>query len=409
LINREIDLLKVDDIGNNCYSYIAEENKAEFMEFTQKIKIPIQVKESEKINKMFNIDSIKSIINVDINLNNKSKSYGLFNPNMIHYMLYLRYLQVQYKSLYVPVRNFSEKNKERDVFFYNLTAYDLSDKQKTLNKHVKIYMNTLYSYLPHNIYWIDGDQNYIDNNLIKILKIHNTNINVSDQRYIMLKLTIVVSDDMLHANALIYDRLKKEAWRFEPYGITNIGDDNKDTESMDHELHKLLESIYGKITYYTPDDYLVGLNFQLVDGEDNEINKNLGDPQGYCLAWSLWFINVVLANPDKNVKDIMKNFFNREHIDEILSEEEEYKIRSGNYYLDFIRKYAHKLDDEKNKILQSIGVKQYNYYNNYMKDDVYDKVLKLFQLNPTYDTDGIEIVDEKQKLMKDIENIRPET
>lgn len=414
LTGREIDLMKVDDMGNNCYSYIPEKDKDEFLKFTQQIKIPIHIKDSQDVQKMFSTDTIKSMIlmsdqsstpqsHENANIDRiRSKNYGLFNANMIHYMLYLRFLENKYKSMFVPVRNYSEKNKERDMFFFDLTAYDISAKQKLINKHVKIYMNNLYSYLPHNIYWIDEDQNYIDRDLINILKQHDKDVDVTTQRYVMLKLTIVVTESLLHANALIYDRLNKEAWRFEPYGITNI----TNTSSMDTELHRILEEVYGKIKYHDPDDYLHGLNFQMVDGEEYVINQNLGDPGGYCLAWSMWFIDVVLAHPDKNVRDIMRNFFDRYSISQILSEEEglDTKIKSDNYYLDFIRRYAHKLDNEKNKILLGLGVKKYYLYNSVMRDDVMNKIIQMFEVNPDFNTDGVDVSEQIQEI-KDAETV----
>jgi hypothetical protein len=396
LIGREIDMLKIDDMGNNCYSYIAEKDKDDFFKFSQHIKIPIHIKDSQEVQKMFNTDTIKSMIkiseqsapkgheNADIN-NIRSKNYGLFNANMTHYMLYLRYLENKHKTMYVPVRIFSQKLKERDIFLFDLMAYNTSPKQQLLNKQVKSYLYDMYSYLPHNIYWIDQDQNYIDVDLIPLLKMHNKTVSVTDQRYVMLKITIIVSESLLHANALIYDRLHREAWRFEPYGITKL---LPGVSLMDNKLHEILEKVYGKIIYHDPDDYLHGLNFQLVDGEEFVANRNLGDPVGYCLAWSMWFIDVVISHPDKNVRDIMRNFFDRHSISQILSEEEGHdeEIKSNNYYLDFIRRYAHKLDDEKNKILLSMGVKKYYLYNSVMKDDVHDKITNMFMINPQNDT-----------------------
>jgi hypothetical protein len=57
------------------------------------------------------------------------------------------------------------------------------------------------------------------------------------------------------------------------------------------------------------------------------------------------------------------------------------EIRSDNYYLDFIRRYAHKLDDEKNKILLFLGVKKYNLYNIILDDSIIDKIKNLFIKN----------------------------
>ena len=402
LIDKVIDLEKMNENNQNCYSFIHKSDKDIFLDFVKTIKHPISYNDDMKSTK-FNINAIKSILDTNTY---KSKNFGLFNAKMIHYMLYLRYLENKYPQMYVPIRNFSEKKKERDIFFFNLSAYELSEKHKLIIKHVNMYMQYYYSYLPHNIYWIDEDQNYINPELINILKTHDSMINVNQQRFIMLKITIVVSENLLHANVLIYDRLNKEAWRFEPYGISNISFDQKNLGSMDYELESILTSIYGKIKYYDPDSYLRGLNFQLVDGENNDEYKNLGDPGGYCLAWSLWFIDVVLAHPDKNVKFIMQNFFDRQNINQILSEEEGLKetIISDNYYLDFIRRYAHKLDNEKNKILISIGIKKYKFYKMLMDDKDIITINTLFEINPDYSVDRIVIENNDIKSIEDISN-----
>jgi hypothetical protein len=416
LKNKQIDLKKYNEKGINCYSFVKKEDTNIFLEFVKTIKHPIDDLEDININantvttNKFNIDAVKSMLNQTINqdtnnmISHKTKNFGLFNANMIHYMLYLKYLLNKYKQLFVPVRDFSEKKKIRDLFFFDLLAYELSDKHKMIIKNVNLYMHYFYSYLPHNIYWIDEDQKYISPELVDILKTHNKTVDINDQRFVMLKITIVVSENLLHANSLIYDRLNKEAWRFEPYGITNISNDQKNSASMDNNLESILTSIYGKIKYYDPDSYLRGLNFQLVDGENYDDSKNLGDPGGYCLAWSLWFIDVVLAHSDKTVKYIMQNFFDRKNINQILSEEEGDKeyIISDNYYLDFIRRYAHKLDNEKNKILISIGIKKYNFYKILMGDKDLKSIITLFEINPDYTVDHMIIHNNEIKTIEDI-------
>ncbi len=380
LKNREVDLMILDQFGKNCYSYINNDDKSIFMDLTKVMIYPLKLKNELNLNKLFDTEKIKEILNSGTNNEDsyRSKNYGLFNSNMPHYMLYLKYLETKYTNMYVPVRIYNDNSREKDLFFFELTSYTTSNEQLILNLQIENYMSAYYSYLPHNIYWIDDDQYYIDPMLIKLLKEHDKCIKLSQQRYVMLKLTIVVRNDLLHANILLYDRLKKEAWRFEPYGMTDITNGS----ILDKKVHKLLEDVYGNIKYYDPDQYLHGLNFQLVDGEEDFINKNLGDPGGYCLAWSIWFIDVVLANQDRNVDEIMINFFNKNSINTIISEEEgkNIYIKSTNFYLDFIRRYAHKLDQEKNKILQSIGVKKYNIYNYYIKNDVLQKISNIFKV-----------------------------
>lgn len=387
LEGREMDLLKLDNVGNNCYSYIKSEDKSSFLEFTKTIKLPIYVRNTNEIEKNFSSDQIKKMIDINLVVESDehpekrigTRNFGLFPSNAIHYMLYLYYIEKKYEMLYVPTVIYSESEKTSFEFFFDLTAYNISPEYYTCNSQVRNFTDTFYSYLPHLICWIDEDQYFIHPKLVSILKSHDMSVTANDQRYVMFKITIVVSMGHLHANVLIYDRKKKEGWRFEPYGITDM---NRRT-MMDVKLREILEETYGKIKYYDPDSYLNGLNFQLVDGEDYVQSHNWGDPNGYCLAWSMWFLDVVLSNPERNVDDIMRNFFSRHSIGTIISDEEmsDGEIRSDNYYLDFIRRYAHKLDDEKNKILLSLGVKKYNLYNIILDDSIIDKIKQLFVIN----------------------------
>lgn len=399
LIGRQIDLLKIDDLGNNCYSYVPKDQIEEFLKLTTKIKVPLQLKIADEANLLFK-GAVLDMLNiapldlakdkdidklgyVDIN-NVRSKNYGLFNSNMYHYFLYLKYLLNKHKNVYVPVRPYDEKRRDRDIFFTDLTSYSLSPKQTILNKQVKSYMRLFYSYILHNVFWTDSEEYYIDKDLIDTLKIHDKSVSPENQRYVYIKITIIVNPSLLHANTLLYDRVKKQAWRFEPYGIAEVND----TKPMDNILQEMLEQVYGKITYMNPDDYLAGLNFQMVDGEDYVINKNLGDPGGYCLAWSLWFIDAVLSHPDVDVDVMLRDFFTKHEVSDILSADEGDEIQSENYYLDFIRMYAHRLDEEKNKILRSLGVKKYYIYNSVMRDDVLEKIRTLFVVQPEADANN---------------------
>jgi len=411
LIGRQIDLLKVDDTNNNCYSYISPDDKAEFLELTKKIIVPLDIKNTKDINNIFNVRTLKNILepsmaptlspdpdtgstlphsksneSIEQNTKNigtasidriKSKNYGLFNTDIPHYMLYLKYLMKKYSMLYVPNQEYDKEIVERDLFFLDMTSYITSPQQLKLVLFTKRLHTMLYSYVPCVVVWINTDCYYVHPHLVRILSKHNANVDVSNQRYVMLRISLIMMES-LHANVLIYDRLNREAWRFEPYGTTDAASSGE----MDSILKEILTKVYGTITYHDPESYLYGLNFQMVDGEDDTNRKNLGDPGGYCLAWCIWFVDIVLSHPDKNVEYVMRNFFSRSTIDEILSEEEGSTIKSTNYYLDFIRRYAHKLDDEKNTILTSMGVKNYYIYNTVFRSDVLNMIIDMFKIKP---------------------------
>lgn len=382
LKNKTINLLITDDNGNNSYSFLDNNDRLEFLEFTKTIKIPLQKHDNYlfshlcKNNGSKCSDPIDKLLDHD-NLSNKTKNrnYGLFNSNIIHYMLYLRYVENKHPHIFIPFTKFNKEEQERSIFFYDLTSYNTSHKQSLLNRHIKSYLKMFYSYLPHNIYWIDNNRYYINPKLIHILKKHNNTIPLNIQRFVLLKITLIL-DNTLHANALIYDRLNKTAWRFEPYGITDMSSGI----DMDNILKLNLEKVYGKITYHDPDSYLTGLNFQLVDGEDDKTNHNLGDPNGYCLAWTMWFIDTTMSYPEIEIDKLLKNILVKKSVSQIISVEEKKNLKTTNYYLDFIRRYARKLDDKKNEILLSLGINIYDIYKLYPSDDVLITITNHFKL-----------------------------
>lgn len=98
-----------------------------------------------------------------------------------------------------------------------------------------------------------------------------------------------------HANMIIYDTRKGTAERFEPHG----------TESpiyfppaLDERLERDFKA-HG-ITYLEPSKTCpnVGkLGPQTREGIENDL-KRAGDPGGFCAAWSLWYADLRMTNPD---------------------------------------------------------------------------------------------------------------
>jgi DNA-directed RNA polymerase subunit N (RpoN/RPB10) len=395
LSGKYIDLLKTDDNRLNCYGYIDELDKTEFLEFIESLKkTPIKTSIEDYSPHTANM-SVQNILALSIedakiserhknNQNNtqckhskKNRNYGLFNSNTVHYMLYLRYLENKHRNMFIPIQPYNRKNIKNDIFFENVvSSYVTFNEQEKMVKHVKIYRNLFYSYLPHTICWIDDDCYYQHHNLQKILIDHNKNIDAMTQRFVVIKISIVISQPVMHANILIYDRQQKKAWRFEPYGTNRV----TYKPSMDKIMEELLRSVYGDIEYNDPNSFLRNINFQTVDNEDNAAARNIGDPGGYCLAWCLWFVDTVLSHPEISPRSLVKHF-SRDIVSDIISEEEVgHKIRSSNYYLDFIRRYARKLDDEKNIILDELGVKRYHMYKTVMNPEIRKLITDMFKI-----------------------------
>ncbi len=360
LIHKKLDLLKVDEFGNNIYSYIKDDDTELFM------KIPHNI--------VISVDKSKSVIKRKSKKNNQS--YSVFNSDMIHNMIYMKYLMDKHTDLlYIPYRPMDEPNKDFELFVESMTSYSIDPAHSTMNRLTKIMNSLFYCYTPHYIIWKSKTHYFIHHDLKEILQ------QFEEKRYILIKITLIIDDEIIHANMFMFDVEKKIGRRFEPMGVSDI----IDGKELDRVLGDLFSEVFGEIKYIEPDQYLQGLNFQLTSADDDPSNKNLGDPYGYCLAWCLWFIDLRLTYPDYDDIELVHNFFRKTRdpiltstvfVESDLSSLESEVNGSDNYYLDFIRIYAKMLDEKKNKIMIEMGIDKNDIYNIYPKNEVLDIISK---------------------------------
>ena len=282
-------------------------------------------------------------------------NYGLFNADIIHSILYFIYMMSKY-DLIVPIRTYNKEQYKWDKNnFQNQSLIDNS----LLNNIVDEALTTSYTFFPYLLYWNNKNLYFYSNDtelcLQRVLKFK--------QRFVALKLSIL-SQENLHANIVLYDKKTNVLIRFEPYG-----DFNYMNNDLDKKIYKLFKKcLHKNCTYLTPSDYLGDANYQLSSNENDMASTKLGDPEGYCLAWCLWYLELKMRNPDIDdiylIKRTIQNITNT--------------YKNTKYpLLTHIRNYAMFLDNEKNKILKSYGI---------LEDEIYqlhysDNLLKLIQKN----------------------------
>jgi hypothetical protein len=87
-----------------------------------------------------------------------------------------------------------------------------------------------------------------------------------------------------HANILLYSKKTNELERFDPFG-----------SGQDDLLDKKLETYFGnlipKLKYVSPSDYMSTVGFQKIDVTESQ-NEYIGDPEGYCVSWSMWYADM---------------------------------------------------------------------------------------------------------------------
>lgn len=139
----------------------------------------------------------------------------------------------------------------------------------------------------------------------------------SDKRFTVFVFTIIRSYDIgetfegSHANALIFDNIKKEILRFEPNGY---GDNLYNEAQLDKLLREYTKNLGGGWVYKSPESYCP------LGPQEKEhaygwhytwrMEEIIGDLMkkeiyGYCSVWTVMFIHLKMLNPDADDKAII--------------------------------------------------------------------------------------------------------
>ncbi|CAH6421517.1 Ankyrin repeat protein [uncultured virus] len=282
---------------------------------------------------------------------------GKFNSDVIHNMIYTLLILKKYKNCGLPFqffisdKVFTEKilNINNDLFIY--------ENDQIISDIVKIYTDYFYEITPYLILWKSSSVNFIH----KEIEFHSLKcLNSKNIRFILYKLTLITSKKGIHANILIFDKKNGILERFEPYGVVPY----LEVEELDMFLEKKFRKIFLKFlkknqlnfVYYSPKKYKNLISFQLLSNDTNIFGKKIGDPSGYCLAWTFWYIEMRLLNDDLDPKDLVNKLI--EHI----LDSNKHENKNNFIFLNFIRNYSNSLDEQKNNFLLDIGIdKQYHY------------------------------------------------
>jgi hypothetical protein len=105
----------------------------------------------------------------------------------------------------------------------------------------------------------------------------------------------------LHANIIFWDNINKTIERFEPGGSSYNIINNYNQVLLDKLLENKFKTFDANIIYYRPTNFLPPIGFQALEGVEIH-NKKLSDPNGFCWAWCVWWVQQRLQNKDASVK-----------------------------------------------------------------------------------------------------------
>jgi ankyrin repeat protein len=309
--------------------------------------------------------------NIDMILGPKS-NYGQFNADIMHNVIYTVMLLNKYKNVGIPFQFYEIGKASTKMMLLetsNVLDHTNTKGSDILSEIVSIYYESFFEIAPYLIVWKNDNLNYIDGD-IDFYTRHALNSNKI--RFIYFKLTLISSGTGTHANIIIFDKKTGILERFEPYGIIPYLSPNKLDKLLEKKLgsflSKYLDKHNKKLIYLSPKDVYDNIGFQIISNDGNSAMKKLGDPAGYCLAWTYWYLEMRLKNPNIHPKKLIS-----QTIDKIKGNgRKEYR---DHVFIDFIRNYASKLDNEKNKYLESIGINKHYLYNLHFNNQDNKKVL----------------------------------
>lgn len=299
-----------------------------------------------------------------------SKKYGqiikLINPpqsNISHfsaytynYICFLYHILEKYPKIKIPgMAKDQMKNKTLKDFYKELTI-DYQEKNSDnmiFRSIIRDYINHSPLLINHIIIWKNNKIYFISPYIVQ--GIHETLDKYPETEFIIFKITIISNKSFNHANLVIYDVKNKYVERFDPYGNVPF--------YHSQQINILIESFFNEYfpgtKYLSPD----GISFQIFSDENNKMNYVENDPNGFCIAWCLWYLEMRIKNKIISPKSLIKKT-----IQGINKSEDKFK--------DYIRNYANYLDTEKNKILDKANIPKKYWYRLNIPRDIYITYLK---------------------------------
>jgi hypothetical protein len=281
-----------------------------------------------------------------IKINNyEYKRNTKFAPTMIIIFLIILYF-IDNFDVSTPIidshllENVNDNNITFDYFKEYISQYDIIKNNPIISNIIIYYSKKKYYIHPYL------------NNIVNSYK----------KRFLFVFLSLIVTPGHYHANILIYDYKNMTIERFEPAGIIHSNQNTDIDIVLDEEL-----TWNTGFRYISPREFMQNISFQSISDENNIVNLKYGDTGGFCASWCFWYLETKLLNPDVDPKTL---------VNKLIKKLNNLDIKFSEY----IRNYANKLDIEKNKYLEIIGINPNNYYDDLIHKDprILDYIIKRY-------------------------------
>ena len=195
-------------------------------------------------------------------------------------------------------------NKFPNVNF--ILSYPLSENSKLNEYYKKIgnYKSNKFEFNNIEILWSYHKLILIENFDSLLLDVVN-----KEKRFIVIPLGIELSEGS-HANIIIIDKDNKTIERFEPNGINEPRNFPYNKNLLDNLLKSKFQQLLSQFKYIEPKDYLPTIGFQMLEIVNEEKCKMIGDPNGYCAVWCVFYAKYRLENPDVKQNKLVYKIIN---------------------------------------------------------------------------------------------------
>ena len=119
-------------------------------------------------------------------------------------------------------------------------------------------------------------------------------------KYIIIPIGIEISIGS-HANILLWDVEEKTLERFEPNGSNYPMNLNYNPSLLDSLIESKFKLFDENIKYIAPSNYLPNIGFQILEILETEKCKKIGDANGFCGVWCIWWVYQRLLNRNVNL------------------------------------------------------------------------------------------------------------
>ena len=161
-----------------------------------------------------------------------------------------------------------------------------------------------------------------------------------------------------HTNILFWDVKKNIIERFEPNGKNPPLGFDYNPKLLDIFILQKIKTFSENITYLKPTDYLPTIGFQVIENLDNERCKKIGDPNGFCTVWCIWYCYQKLLNLEIPSKKLVEQLINN-----IKFEAKSFKI--------VIRNFSKNISNLRDQYLKKININIHDWVlTNYTEEDI---------------------------------------